>query len=194
MCNSVMQTSIARLGGVCGSVNSCKQRGTGWPAFFLGKICYMMGFLWFKITIIQLWLQICHGHFKLGTSCNVTHCDFNYLRLLCGSAKSFLLFRVDHVNLWRVEGRQALGDLDKLLSSMLAPDVKRWSQAILWRRALLSLGVALCCVCITKMRSTAPYWFLSLRYLGLCDCNVVLFQWRPVRFSDNHCTGKIWQF
>ena len=142
MCNSVMQTSIARLGGVCGSVNSCKQRGTGWPAFFLGKICYMMGFLWFKITIIQLWLQICHGHFKLGTSCNVTHCDLNYLRLLCGSAKSFLLFRVDHVNLWRVEGRQALGDLDKLLSSMLAPDVKRWSQAILWRRALLSLGVA----------------------------------------------------
>ena len=93
----VTQTSVARLGGIRGrffwSVNSCLQRGTGWPAFSIGRI-YVIGwdFIDLKPLFTQHWLQIRHSHFKLGSSGNVTllrllACD--YLGPLCGWAKSF---------------------------------------------------------------------------------------------------------
>ena len=101
-----------------------------------------MWFYWFRITTIQHWQQICHGHFKLGASWNVTHYDFSYLGPLCGWAMSFLLCRVDHGNLRRVGGRRAQGDFNKLLPSHAGPSCKALesvSQAVLWLRALLSL-------------------------------------------------------
>ena len=61
-------------------------------------------------------------------------CDF-WLATIWGryavEPRAFLVFRVDHENLWRVEGRRDQGDFNKLLPSMLAPGVKHWSQAVL---------------------------------------------------------------
>ena len=84
-----------------------------------------------------------------------------------------------HLNLWHGNHHYALPDF-------YPP----------WWMLMSSSGLSLCCVCITKMRSTSPYWFLPLKYLGLCDYNVVLFQWRQACFSENHCTEflKMWPF
>ena len=121
-----------------------------------------MWFYWFRITTIQHWLQICHGHFKLGASWNVTHYDFSYLGPLCGWAMSFLLCRVDHGNVRRVGGRRAQGDFNKLLPSHAGPSCKALesvSQAVLWLRALLSGPLG-----------SAPSWKPCLQLHGIDQC------------------------